>query len=105
MKLHVLQIITRIYRLLAQPSGVPRRAWLQSPRASSLTRNQLFVGKAIECVKCSEKKTNERRACRFHPKSVETSYDLGSILKGGCGPGRCANSSLGLNPKGASGRP
>jgi len=27
------------------------------------------VGRTIECVKGVEKKTNERRACRFHPKS------------------------------------
>jgi hypothetical protein len=28
-------------------------------------QEQLFVGKAIECVKGGEKRTNERRACRF----------------------------------------
>jgi hypothetical protein len=27
------------------------------------------MGKAIECVKGGEKKTTERRACRFHPNS------------------------------------
>ena len=48
------------------------------------------MGKAIECVKGGEKKTTERRACRFHPKSVEKKHVLGFIPKSCCGPGRCA---------------
>jgi hypothetical protein len=55
-------------------------------------QEQLFVGKTIECVKGGEKKTNERRACRFQ----------GFSLKGCYGPRRCANSSPDLNLKGGS---
>jgi hypothetical protein len=55
-------------------------------------REQLFVGKASECVKCGEKKTNERHAWRFQ----------GLILKGRRCPRRWANSSPDLNPIGSS---